>query len=121
MVLWPSDDDGHAGTVTRCALCPVELDRCPLVVEDRAELQLLSGGQLALHLDNQVVVRQPDLELDLLRPQLLRREFPRCARGLDALLDRFYLERGVGDLTGDPELDPSSSASFCRRSSRARS
>ena len=39
------------------------------------------------------------------RTRLLR-ELPGDGRSLDTLLDRFYLERGIGHLTDDLELDP---------------
>ena len=98
----PAADQGDAGTAERSALRPLELDLRPLVVENRAQLGILRGGEIALRLQDEEVRRQADLELALLRLELSFGQLPRRRRGLDPVTDRLDAKRGVGDLAGDP-------------------
>ena len=50
-------DQGDAGAAERSALRPLELDQGPLVVEDRAQLGILRGGEIALRLQDEEVRR----------------------------------------------------------------
>ena len=114
-------DQGDAGAAERSALRPLELDPRPLVVENRAQLGILCRGQIALRLQDEEVRRQPDLELALLGLKLFLGQLPRCRRGRDPIANRLDAKRGVGDLTGYPQLDAPNLSPVLLQSSRARS
>ena len=56
-------DQGDAGAAERSALLPLELDPRPLVVEDRAQLGILRGGEIAFRLQDEEVVDRPTSNL----------------------------------------------------------
>ena len=69
----------------RRLLQALELDERLAVVQDRLQLVVLRGRQIALRLDDEVVGRHADLELALLGLELLLRQLARRLRRLHAL------------------------------------
>ena len=93
------------GVAERGALGAFEIDQRALVVENRAQLGVLRGRQIALCLHDEEVGRQAHLELALLGPELFLRQLARGRGRLDLLLDGVDLQRGIGHLGGDLQLD----------------
>ena len=83
----------------------LEVDLRAAVVEQGAQLRVLRVAQIALRLHDEEVRREADVEAALLGVQPLLREITRHLRGLHALAVGLDLQRGVGHLGGDLQLE----------------
>src|SRR2546428_2841087 len=98
-------EDGDVRALERRLLEAFELDERFAVVQNLPQLRVPSVRQIALRLDDEVIRRHADFELTLLGFELLLRELTCGLRGLDRLTAVLNVDRRVGDVGRNLQLD----------------
>ena len=94
-----------AATIGGRLLHAFEVDHGAAVVEECTELGVLRGGEIALRLHDEEVRGEAHVETGLLGLETRLGELTRDGRGLVALQAEVDLQRGVGDLGRDRQLE----------------